>query len=418
MDHMIIKNIQKLVLTDTGDLPLAFLKGKQMSKLPCLDDAFLCIENGVISNFGAMSDCPHWDGRTIDAKGKHVLPAWCDSHTHLVFAGNRSEEFVDRIKGMSYEDIAKRGGGILNSAKRLQAASEEELLEQALKRLNEVMCYGTGAIEIKSGYGLTLESELKILRVVQRLKKLSPLTIKATFLGAHAIPSAFKQNRSAYIDLVIDKMIPQVAEEQLADYIDVFCEKVAFSVKETQKIIEAGAKYGLKAKIHTNQFNSMGGIELAVKHGAISVDHLETLNAEEIAILKTSDTIATLLPSAPFFINDQYPPAREMIDAGLGVALASDYNPGSSPSGKIPFVLSLACIKSRMLPEEAIAAATLNGAYAMELEDDLGSIRNGKRANLILTSQISSLGSIPYAFGTDCVDTVILDGKVVFSQHI
>lgn len=384
-----------------------------MQDLKTLENAWLLIDNEQIKDFGAMKTCPENADQIIDTTGKMVLPSWCDSHTHLVYAGSREGEFVDRINGLSYVEIARRGGGILNSASRLQHTSEAELFEHASIRLEEVKNYGTGAIEIKSGYGLNTAAELKMLRVIRRLKESSDLTIKATFLGAHAIPQEYKADRNAYIDLIIKEMLPRIAGEGLADYIDVFCEKVAFSVAETAQIMEAGAKYGLKPKIHTNQFNCMGGIQASVKHGAISVDHLEVINDEEIACLLKSDTIATLLPSAPFFINDHYPPARKMLDAGIAIALATDFNPGSTPSGRMPFVLSLACIKMRMSPEEAINAATINGAYAMELGASHGSITKGKAANLFITKPIPSLAYLPYSFGSDLVEEVILQGKRV-----
>lgn len=407
---ILIQNIKTLVQA-TNNTP-AIAKGKAMQDLSVLQDAYLLVEGDKIVDFGAMKDCPQRADQIIDATGRMVLPTWCDSHTHLVFAGSRELEFVDRIKGLSYQEIAQRGGGILNSAKRLQNTSAEELLESAYQRLIEIQKQGTGAVEIKSGYGLTVESEIKILRVVQKLKTMTKMPIKATFLGAHAVPTIYKENRAAYLDLILNKMLPQIAEEGLADYIDVFCEKVAFSVAETEKLMEAGSKYGLKPKIHTNQFNCMGGIQASVAHGAISVDHLEVVNDDEIACLLNSDTIPTLLPSAPFFINDHYPPARKMIDAGLGVALATDYNPGSTPSGRMPLVISLACIKMRMLPEEAINAATLNGAYAMEVQEQLGTITKGKLANLIITKPIPSLAYIPYAFGSDVVDQVMIAGEL------
>ncbi len=384
-----------------------------MRVLPSLDNAWLWIKDGKVEDYGGMESCPQLNIQTLDAEGKFVLPAWCDSHTHLVFAGSREGEFVDRINGLSYEEIAQRGGGILNSAARLRGMDEEELYEQSMARAAEVMSYGTGAVEIKSGYGLTKESEKKILRVVRRMKENSPLEIKATFLGAHAVPKEYKNNRKAYIDLIINEMLPGIAGEGLADYIDVFCEKVAFSVAETERIMEAGAKYGLKAKIHTNQFNCMGGIQAAVKHGALSVDHLEVLTDEEIDVLKSSDTIPCLLPSAPFFLNDHYPPARKILDAGLPVALATDFNPGSTPSGRMPFVLSLACIKMKMTPEEAITAATVNGAYAMEVHDKCGTISKGKLANIIITKKIPSIAYLMYAFGTDVVEQVYIKGERV-----
>ncbi len=410
MSLLIIKNIETLVQVETSPRPV--VAGEAMRHLPTIKNAFLSIENESILDFGSMDDCPsEVNAEVIDARGKFVFPCWCDSHTHLVFAGSREGEFVDRINGLSYQEIAERGGGILNSAKRLQQTSEEELLEQSSKRLEEIMAFGTGAVEIKSGYGLTVESELKILRVIRKLKETYPIEIKSTFLGAHSIPAEYKQNRKGYLDLITNEMLPRIAQENLADYIDVFCEKVAFSVEETIAIMKAGKEYGLKPKIHTNQFNCMGGIQASVEHGAISVDHLEVLNDEEIECLKKSDTIPTLLPSAPFFINDHYPPARKMIKAGLPVALATDYNPGSTPSGRMPFVLSLACIKMRMTPEEAINAATINGAKAMELEKTHGSIAKGKVANVMITKPIPSLAYLPYAFGSDLIDQVIIRGK-------
>lgn len=406
----LICNINTLVLgTDT---PTPIVKGAALKELPLLKNAFVLIENNLIKDWGSMAQCPSYAvDKTIDATGAFVLPTWCDSHTHLVFAATREGEFIDKIQGASYQEIAQKGGGILNSARRLQNTPAEELLESAYQRLIEVQSYGTGAIEIKSGYGLTLDSEIKMLRVIQQLKTLTKIPIKATFLGAHALPMEFKENRAGYIDLIINQMLPQIADEGLADYIDVFCEKVAFSVAETEQLMEAGARYGLKSKIHTNQFNCMGGIQASVAHKAISVDHLEVINEEEIACLLASNTIATLLPSAPFFINDHYPQARKMIDAGLAIALASDYNPGSTPSGKIPFVLSLACIKMKMLPEEAIHAATINGAHALELGEQLGTISKGKIANLIITKPMDSVAYMPYSFGSNWIEQVIIAGE-------
>ena len=407
---MLIKNIKTLVGVDENFCQVK--KGAEMKNLPTIDNAWLLIEKNKITDFGKMETCPDRNDEVIDATGKMVFPSWCDSHTHLVFAGSREGEFRDRIEGLSYEEIARRGGGILNSAKRLRVTPEEELLEQAWTRLEEVKNFGTGVIEIKSGYGLTVESELKMLRVIRKLKAISPLKIKSTFLGAHALPPEFKENRNGYIQLIINELLPQIADEGLADYIDVFCEKVAFSPAETEQIMEAGWKYNLKPKIHTNQFNCMGGIEASIKHGAISVDHLEVVNDAEIEVLKKSNTMATLLPSAPFFINDHYPPARKLIDAGLPVALATDFNPGSTPSGRMSFVVSLACIKMRMLPEEAINAATINGAVALELQNDYGSIARGKVANIFITKPMSSIAFLPYSFGSNLVETVILNGLV------
>ncbi|MDB4443056.1 MAG: imidazolonepropionase [Saprospiraceae bacterium] len=407
---MLIKNIKTIVGVDEDFCKIK--KGEEMKNLPTIDNAWLLIEKNKIADYGKMETCPVRNEKIIDATGKMVFPSWCDSHTHLVFAGNREGEFRDRIEGLSYEEIARRGGGILNSAKRLRVTPEEDLLEQAWTRIEEVKSFGTGVVEIKSGYGLTVESELKMLRVIRKLKAISPLKIKSTFLGAHALPPEFKENRSGYIQLIVNELLPKIADEGLADYIDVFCEKVAFSPSETELIMEAGWKYNLKPKIHTNQFNCMGGIEASVKHGAISVDHLEVVNESEIEILKNSNTMATLLPSAPFFINDHYPPARKLIDAGLPVALATDFNPGSTPSGKMSFVVSLACIKMKMLPEEAINAATINGAVALELQNDFGSIARGKVANIFISKPMSSIAFLPYSFGSNLVETVILNGKV------
>lgn len=396
------------------DVPPTVVKGSAMAHLPVIEDAFLLIENERISDYGKMEECPHFADVETDLRGKMVFPCWCDSHTHLVYAASREEEFVDRIKGLSYEEIARQGGGILNSAKKLKDTTAEVLLEQAYRRLLEIQQYGTGAVEIKSGYGLSVESELKMLRVIEQLKSKTKMSIKATFLGAHALPLAFKNNRKGYIDLIINEMLPAIATENLADYIDVFCEKNFFTPEETAQIIEAGDKYGLKAKIHTNQFHALGGIEVAVQHRAISVDHLEVLTATEIDLLLKSDTVPTLLPTAPFFLNDPHiPPARQMIDAGLPIALATDFNPGTSPSGKMPFVLSLACVRLRMSPEEAIHAATINGARAMELEASQGSISPGKYANFFVTKEIPSIAYLPYAFGSDLIEAVFIKGEAV-----
>lgn len=410
MSDLLIRNIK--FLAQVEEEPRPFVAGPDMSRLPTLENAFVLVRAGKIADFGPMDDCPPGEGiRTVDADGRAVLPCWCDSHTHLVFAASRESEFVDRIRGLSYEEIARRGGGILQSARRLRDATEEELTEQARQRLQEVRSYGTGAIEIKSGYGLSVEGELKMLRVIRRLRESSELTIKATFLGAHALPPEYRDDRKAYLDLIIQEMLPVIAAEQLADYIDAFCEKGFFSVAETERLIEAGAAYGLKAKIHVNQFNSLGGVAAFVKKGAVSVDHLEVMSREDIQALTGSRTMPTLLPSCPFFLNHDYPPARRLIDAGLPVALATDYNPGSTPSGRMPFVLSLACIKMRMTPAEAINAATLNGARAMEIEATHGSIARGKVANLFITTPVPSLDYLPYAFGSDLTEKVILRGQ-------
>lgn len=411
MASLLIRNIHTLVLADKTRRRTA-VKGPEMAQLPCLQNAFLLCEDAIFKTFGPMEACPERADTIIDAEGGMVFPSWCDSHTHIVFAAAREEEFVDRIKGLSYEEIAARGGGILNSARRLQAFSEDDLFEGAWNRLQEVIGYGTGAIEIKSGYGLTLESELKMLRVIRRLKEKSPIPIKASFLGAHAIPLEYKQQREAYINLIIHQMLPQVAAEQLADYCDVFCDRGFFTVTETDQILKAAWQYGLKPKIHANELDYSGGVQVGVANGAISVDHLEYTGPEEIATLLDGHTLPTLLPSCAFFLGIPFAPARQMIDAGLPVVLASDYNPGSSPSGKMSFVVALACIKMNMLPEEAIYAATLNGACALELADDYGSIAEGKKANLFITKPIPSIAYLPYAFGSDIVQHIILNGQV------
>lgn len=410
MQSKLLTNISALV--QVRDRTVGAVKGSDMQFLPQQENAYLLIEGERIAGFGPMSTCPDRADLVMDLTGRWVLPAWCDSHTHLVFAASRESEFVDRINGLSYEEIALRGGGILNSAKKLRETPEEVLVEQAFSRLLHVQRHGTGAIEIKSGYGLNTESELKMLRVIRRLRDMTNMPIKATFLGAHALPPEYRENREGYLLEITTQMLPRIADEGLADYIDVFCEKNFFSVEETVSLIEAGARYGLKAKIHTNQFNSLGGIEACVKGGAVSVDHLEVLTDDEIACLAGADTMPTLLPTAPFFLNDNHrPPARRMLEGGLPVALATDFNPGSSPSGRMPFVISLACIQLRMTPEEAINAATINGAVAMELEEDLGSIAVGKLANILITKPIPSLAYLPYAFGTDLVEGIMIRGK-------
>jgi imidazolonepropionase len=391
------------------------LKGSEMAELPYLEQAWMLIENGKIADYGKMSDQPAVEeAEKIDLKGRMVLPAWVDSHTHIVYAQSREEEFVMRIKGRTYEEIAESGGGILNSAIKLRNTPENELYETAEKRLLEVISLGTGAIEIKSGYGLDTESELKMLRVIKLLKENYPgIPIKSTFLGAHAIPAEYKTRRSEYIDLIIDEMIPQVAAEKLADYCDVFCERGFFTVEETDQILKAAAQYGMRAKVHANELALSGGVQVGVKNNAVSVDHLECMGEDEIESLRNSDTIATLLPSTAFFLGLEYAPGRRLIDAGLPVSLASDYNPGTTPSGRIPLVLSLACIKMKMTPEEAINAATINGAYAMEVADRCGSITKGKQANLIVLKEVPSLNFLPYAFGSDWIDQVIVNGQRV-----
>jgi imidazolonepropionase len=409
---ILIINIKELIqVREKGILKVS---GSEMGLLPTIKNAFLLIENDVIVAFGKMENCPKTTvDTTIDAAGKMVLPTWCDSHTHIVYAGNREQEFVDRINGLSYEEIANRGGGILNSAKKLNETSEEELYNQSKVRLEEIMKLGTGAVEIKSGYGLSVEGELKILRVIQKLKANYPIAIKATFLGAHAFPLEFKENHNGYIDLIINEMIPQIAKEQLADFIDVFCETGYFSVEETEKIMVAGMQFGLIPKIHVNQFNAIGGIKVAVKHNALSVDHLEVMNPEDIEALKNTETMPVALPSCSYFLSIPYTPAREMISAGLPLALATDFNPGSTPSGNMNFVVATACIKMKMTPEEAINAATINGAFAMGLSETYGSITIGKKANIIITKPISSLYQLPYAFGSNLIETVIIGGNII-----
>jgi imidazolonepropionase len=411
MPKTLIKNIKKIYGVSTGPSP--FIKGAAMSFTETIENAFILIEGDQIVDVGPMKDCPSIAHQVIDVQGKCVMPAWCDSHTHIVFAQGREGEYVDRLQGKTYEEIAANGGGILNSAAKLQQKSEDELYESAKKRLDEVISYGTGAIEIKSGYGLTLESELKMLRVIKRLKQLSLATIKATFLGAHAIPWDYKNNREAYIDLIIQEMLPQVATEGLADYCDVFCDQGFFTVAETDRILKAALQHGLKAKIHANELATSGGVQVGIANNAVSVDHLEAIGQEEIDALKISDTIPTVLPSCSFFLNIHYAPARKMIDQGLGIAIATDYNPGSSPSGNIPLLMAFACNKMRLLPTEAFNAVTINGAHAMELGDTHGTIGTGKIANLIITKEIPSLDYMVYAFGSQHIDQVILKGVVV-----
>jgi len=390
------------------------VSGSEMAVLPTIKNAYLLIENDLIAAFGPMENCPNINAdNTIDATGKMILPSWCDSHTHIVYVGNREQEFVDRINGLTYEEIANRGGGILNSAKKLNEASELEIYNQSKKRLEEVITQGTGAVEIKSGYGLTVDGELKMLRVIKKLAENYPITIKATFLGAHAFPLAYKENHIGYIDILINEMLPKIAEKNLADYIDAFCETGYFSVAETERIMEAGKQYGLRAKIHVNQFTAINGIAACVKHNALSVDHLEIVTDEDIEVLKNTETMPVALPSCSYFISIPYTPARKMISAGLPLALASDFNPGTSPSGNMNFVLATACIKMKMTPEEAINAATLNGAYAMGISATHGSITVGKKANLIITKPLNSFYELPYNFGTDLIEQVLLNGKLI-----
>lgn len=406
----LITNIKELI--QVRDHSISKLQGAEMKELPSIKNAWLLIENEFISDFGSMDSLPTLEvDSKIDATGKMILPSWVDSHTHLVYAGNREQEFVDRINGLTYEEIANKGGGIVNSAQKLQQTDEDSLYEQAVKRLKEVIQLGTGAIEIKSGYGLTLEAELKMLRVIKRLKEEFPITIKATFLGAHALPKEYKDNREAYIDEIVNVMIPKIAEEQLADYVDAFCEKGYFTVGDTIRVMEAGKEYGMPSKIHVNQFNTIGGIKAGVENSALSVDHLEVMITKDIEVLKGSETMPVALPSCSLFLSIPYTPAREMIDAGLPLALATDYNPGSTPSGNMNLVVSLACIKMRMTPEEAINAATINAAYAMGISETHGSITKGKKANLILTKEIPSYGFLPYSFGSNHIENVFLEGQ-------
>lgn len=409
---LLFKNIKQLLqIRDSGTISL---KGNEMKELPKLDDAWLLVEDGKIADFGKMEDLPSFEEvETINASGKILMPGWVDSHTHLVYAGNREQEFVDRINGLTYEEIANKGGGILNSAKKLQETSEEELYVQSARRLEEVMKMGTTAIEIKSGYGLTTAAELKMLRVIKKLKENYPIAIKATFLGAHAVPKEYKENKDAYLDLLVDEMMPKIAEEKLAEYVDIFCEKGYFTVEDTHKILAAGKKYNLIPKIHVNQFNSIGGIKVGVEYDALSVDHLEVMNPEDIEALKGSNTMPVALPSCSLFLSIPYTPARDIIDAGLPLALATDYNPGSTPSGNMNLVVSLACIKMKMNPEEAINAATVNAAYAMGLSKTHGSITRGKHANFILTEKIPSYGFLPYSFGDNHIDSVYINGKKI-----
>jgi len=405
-------NIKELI--QVREKGIEKVSGAEMSVLPTIKNAYLLFENDIISDFGSMDNCPNQTfDELIDATGRVVLPTWCDSHTHLVYAGNRVQEFVDRINGLSYEEIANRGGGILNSAQKLNETAENEIYEQSKIRLEEVMKLGTGAIEIKSGYGLTVEGEIKMLRVIRRLAENYPIKIKATFLGAHAFPKEYKENHTGYIDLIINEMLPKIAAEKLADYIDAFLETGYFSVEETERIMIAGKKHGLIPKIHVNQFTAIGGIAVCVKHNALTVDHLEVVTDEDIEVLKNAETMAVALPSCSYFISIPYTPARKMIDAGLPLALATDYNPGTTPSGNMNFVVATACIKMRMTPEEAINAATINGAYAMGISNTHGSITKGKKANIILTKPIHSFYQLPYEFGSNLIEKVFIEGKLI-----
>ena len=413
MSSKLITNIKLLVNTREQN---QLLRGKKLAQLPCIENAYLLIEDEHIVQYGRMenlSTVGHQPSTTIDVSGQFILPAWCDSHTHLVFAASRENEFIDKLKGLTYAELAAKGGGILNSAKKLNETTEDELFNLAWKRLEEVSNMGTGAIEIKSGYGLTVEGELKMLRVIKKLKERSKLSIKATFLGAHTYPLEYKENHQGYIDSIVNEMLPVIAKEKLADYIDVFCETGFFSPEETEIICRAGMSYGLKPKLHINQLNSIGGIETGIKLKAVSLDHLETMTDDDINKLSASNSIGTLLPTAAFFLRMPFQPARKLIDAGSAIALATDYNPGSSPSGNMNLVVAMSCIQMKMLPEEAINAATTNGAYAMELQNELGSISVGKKANLIFTKPIPSLAYLPYAFGSNLIDKVMLKGEFI-----
>ena len=412
----LILNIKQLVQTELS--PRKWVAGKDMARLGILENAYLLVEEDKIAGFGKMEDLNRevvYAGgdivKEIDATGRLVMPSYCDSHTHLVYAGSREIEYIDKIRGLSYEEIAKRGGGILNSCERIRKASEEELFDAAYDRIQEIAGFGTGAVEIKSGYGLDTESELKMLRVIRRLKAETPLLIKSTFLGAHAVPLEYKGRQTEYVDLIINEMIPMVAAEELADYIDVFCDKGFFTVEDTDRMLNAGMKYGLRAKIHANELDYSGGVQVGVKYNAISVDHLECMGEEEIACLLESETMPTVLPGAAFFLNMPYSPVRKMIQAGLPVPLASDYNPGSSPSGNMKFIMSLGCINYKMLPEEVINATTLNSAYAMGVEEEAGSIAVGKLANFYITTPISGIEYLPYAYTADLIEAIFLKGE-------
>ncbi|WP_430810270.1 MULTISPECIES: imidazolonepropionase [unclassified Carboxylicivirga] len=414
MKQLLIKNIKQLIQVEQEHQ--SFIAGAQMAHLPSLKNAYLLIKGETIESYGNMAELNKAalpdNIEVIDATDRLVLPAWCDSHTHLVYPQSRDVEYVDKIKGLSYEEIAARGGGILNSAKLMQTASEEQLFDDAMLRLQEIIKWGTGAVEIKSGYGLTLESELKMLRVIKRLKEASPLSIKSTFLGAHSIPLEYRGQQEKYVDLIINEMLPAVAKEQLADYVDVFCDVGFFSVEDTDRILNAAAKYGLRPKIHANELDYSGGIQVGVQHRALSVDHLEYTGEDEIRALKDSGTMPTILPGAAFFLNMAYAPARKMMEAGLPVALASDYNPGSSPSGNMQLIMSMGSVLYRMLPEEVIHAVTKNTAYAMGVDKELGSICIGKKANLVITKPIPGIEYLPYAYGENKVETTILNGVI------
>ena len=414
---LLIKNIKKLINV-RDESPCRPLSGGELGVLPTIDNGYLLIEEGLISDYGRMEKCDLQSlenvvDKVIDAAGKMVFPSYCDSHTHLVYAGSREIEFMDKIRGLSYQEIARRGGGILNSVELLHNTSEDALYAQAKGRAEEIIAFGTGAVEIKSGYGLTLEDEIKMLRVAKRVDEQTPLTVKTTFLGAHAVPARYAGRKDEYVDEIVREMIPAVASEGLADYVDIFCEEGFFSVEDSEKIFEAGIKYGMRPKVHANQMSFSGGVQVGVKYGARSVDHLEFTGEAEFEALKGSDTIPTLLPGATFFLEMDFAPARRMIECGLPVAIASNYNPGSCPCGDMKFMMALGCLKMKMFPEEVINAATINGAFAMDVNNSLGSITRGKVANVFVTKEVPSYEFLPYSFSTPLVDTVILNGEIV-----
>lgn len=413
MSQILLINIKNLL--QVRELETSYVSGKEMSVIPSIKSAYLLIDNGIIKDFGEMKNSPKnlENFNIVDCKGKMVLPSWCDSHTHIVYAGNRSNEFIDRIKGLSYNEIANNGGGILNSVDILRNTNKEDLLKQSSNRIKEVINQGTGAIEIKSGYGLNMQSEKKMLQVISKIKKQNDIIVKSTFLGAHAFPREFTNNKKGYIDLIVNRMMPQYYEARLIDYVDIFCEKGYFNIEQSESILSRAKELGIKSKIHVNQFNSFGGIKLALKYNALSVDHLEVLTDQDLIDLKGGSTIPVALPTCSYFLGINYTPARKIIDNGLPLAIASDYNPGSSPSGNMNFVVSTACIKMKLTAEEAINAATLNGAFAMGISDKVGSITKGKIANLIVTENISSINEIPYSFGSKKISKVILAGKII-----
>lgn len=413
MSQILLINIKNLL--QVRDLETSYVSGKEMSVIPSIKSAYLLIDKGIIKDFGEMKNSPKnlENFNIVDCKGKMVLPSWCDSHTHIVYAGNRSNEFIDRIKGLSYNEIANNGGGILNSVDILRSTNEEDLLKQSSNRIKDVINQGTGAIEIKSGYGLNMQSEKKMLQVISKIKKQNDIIVKSTFLGAHAFPREFTNNKKGYIDLIVNRMMPEYYEARLLDYVDIFCEKGYFNIEQSESILSRAKELGIKSKIHVNQFNSFGGIKLALKYNALSVDHLEVLTDQDLIDLKGGSTIPVALPTCSYFLGINYTPARKIIDNGLPLAIASDYNPGSSPSGNMNFVVSTACIKMKLTAEEAINAATINGAYAMGISDKVGSITKGKIANLIVTENISSINEIPYSFGSKKISKVILAGKII-----